>query len=529
MMYDTEKIKKDARKEFSKRWKETESEYPQTYNKRLKEALTQTKTGKAHHIQKTIQQIRQSFLKQGFIEVENPLFVEERDVYRQYGPEAPAILDRCYYLAGLPRPDIGLSDSKLNSIQQLIGEFDHKILQNILRDYKLGRIEGDDLAEEIKKQLKTTTEQAIEIINNFEELKNLKPEPTKTTLRSHMTAAWFPTLEAVQEVEEQPIRLFSIGLRFRKEQRVDASHLRAHYGASCVVLDEDMCLEAGREITARILKPLGFKDFTFEQKEATSTYYANKSEYEVFAKTEVGEDVEIADFGMYSPTALAQYGIKYPVFNAGFGVERILMILNKEKDVRGIMFPQFYKDITLDDKQLASELCVEKEPATEEGSKLAKKIYETAKKHANEASPCEFTAYEGEFLGKKIEVKVVEPEEKTRLLGPACLNKIYIHDGSVAGVPEDVSKLKPRAKEFKEKGIETKIEYLDALSKGFSADIENSIQRGERRYEGQIKMASSATDVNVGISNRALTFIQSRNKQLMLKGPIFMTVRAEVL
>jgi O-phosphoseryl-tRNA synthetase len=37
-----------------------------------------------------------------FRETINPVFIEEEHVYRQFGPEAPAVLDRCFYLAGLP-------------------------------------------------------------------------------------------------------------------------------------------------------------------------------------------------------------------------------------------------------------------------------------------------------------------------------------------------------------------------------------------------------------------------------------------
>ena len=54
----------------------------------------------------------------------------------------------------------------------------------------------------------------------------------------------------------------------------------------------------------------------------------------------------------------------------------------------------------------------------------------------NAPSPCEFIAYEGELLGKNIRVKFVEPEEGTKLLGPAAWNGIYIYDGNIIGVPE---------------------------------------------------------------------------------------------
>ena len=35
-------------------------------------------------------------------------------------------------------------------------------------------------------------------------------------------------------------------------------------------------------------------------------------------------------------------------------------------------------------------------------------------------------AFEGEFLGKDIKVTILEPEDGTKLLGPAAWNNIYI-------------------------------------------------------------------------------------------------------
>jgi len=117
------------------------------------------------------------------------------------------------------------------------------------------------------------------------------------------------------------VKLFSIGLRFRREQKVDATHLRAHYGASCVIMDPDISLDAGKKVSERILDCLSFKDIHFSLKKATANYYAPAKEYEIYSGK-----IEIADCGMYSPVALANYGIEYPVFNIGFGLERILMV-----------------------------------------------------------------------------------------------------------------------------------------------------------------------------------------------------------
>lgn len=526
MIYNTKKIKEDAKKDFFNAWKKTKNSFPKP-NNAFKEKLLKPTNSDPHPIQNTIQKIRSNFLRLGFKEVENPLFVEEQDVYKQYGPEAPAILDRCYYLAGIPRPEIGLSDSKIKKIKTVVPKFDAartQGLKEILRDYKLGRIEGDDLVETIEQRLDLTTEQSTKIISLFDELKNLKAEPTSTTLRSHMTAAWFPTIEALQDKMERPIKLFSIGLRFRREQKVDATHLRAHYGASCAVCDENMEIEAGKAITGEVLKPLGFKEFEYEKKQATSTYYANDSEFEVFAKS--GNDrIEIADIGMYSPIALAQYDIKYPTFNAGFGIERILMIKEGFTDVREAMFPQFYQVVELSDEEIARAIEIDKQPQTEDGKKLSTAIQKTAAKNADATSPCTFQAFSGQFLGKNITVNVIEKEDNTKLLGPAAQNEIFVFNGSIYGVPKQG--FKEKAKEIRDKGLNTKISYLRAISDYLAAGIEQAAQNNKQYYH-QFKMAKSAPDLNIKIAEHALKFIQSKKKELMLKGPIFTAVEVNV-
>lgn len=526
MIYDTKKIKEDAKKDFSKTWKETKGQFPKPSDA-FKEQLLKPSKPEPHPIANMIQTIRSSFLRLGFKEVENPLFVEEQDVYKQYGPEAPAILDRCYYLAGLPRPEIGLSETKITKIKSVVPNFDKgktDSLKEILRDYKLGRIEGDDLVETIAKKLNITTEQSTNILSVFDELRNLKAEPTTTTLRSHMTAAWFPTIAALQDKAQHPIRLFSIGLRFRREQKVDATHLRAHYGASCAVCDENMEIEAGKALAAEIMKPLGFKDFEFERKKATSTYYANESEYEVYAKS-AGKRVEIADIGMYSPIALANYDIKYPVFNAGFGIERMLMIKGGYADVREAMFPQFYQSVELTDQDIARAIEIDKKPQTPEGQKLSTLIQKIALQHGDDASPCSFEVFKGDFLGKKITIRVFEKESGTKLLGPAAVNEIFVYNGSVYGIPPGV--FNDKAKEIKEKGMSTGLAYLRAMSDYFAHGIEEAVKAG-KPYSYQFKAAKSAPDLNIRIAEHALRFIQSKNKELMLKGPLFTEVEMKV-
>jgi O-phosphoseryl-tRNA synthetase len=527
MIYDVKKIKDSAKKDFFTAWKKTKGHFPKP-SARFTESLLKPGKPEPHPIANMTQKIRSNFLRLGFREVENPLFIDEQDVYKQYGPEAPAILDRCYYLAGIPRPEIGLSDSKISKIKNVVPNFDKAkvgTLKEVLREYKLGRIEGDDLVETIEKRLDITTEDSTKILSLFDELKKLKAEATQSTLRSHMTAGWFPTVAALQDKMEMPIKLFSIGLRFRREQKVDATHLRAHYGASCVVCDENMEIEAGKALAAEIMKPLGFKAFEYEKKKATSTYYANDSEYEVYAKSG-SERIEIADIGMYSPLALANYDIKYPTFNAGFGIERILMIKGGFTDVREVMFPQFYQTMELSDEDIARAISVDRQPRTADGKTLSEAIQKAAATDANKESPCRVNAFSGKFLDKKISIDIIEKEAGTKLLGPAALNKIYVYNGGIYGIPKEG--FKEKVKEIKEKGLNTEISYIRAMADYAASGIEESVKNG-KPYSYQFKMAKTAPDINIKIDERALKFIQSKKKELMLRGPLFTQIEMKIL
>jgi len=514
MKFDTKDIKAKAKNDFEKAWLDTAKLLPEKSEKDYSGGI-----GKVHPLHALIQDVRKIFISVGFSEVENPVYVPEEEVYWQYGPEAPVILDRCYYLAGLPRPDIGLGKTETEKIHAINPGINIEKVKELLRGYREGLIEGDNLLEDMVNGLGISTAEAAKIIDIFPAFRELKAVAEKTTLRSHMTAAWFPTLKALADKEEMPLRLFSIGLRFRREQKVDATHLRAHYGASCVIMDPDISLEAGKKVSEKMLERLGFKDINFTLKKATANYYAPGMEYEIFSG-----NVEIADCGMYSPVALANYGIEYPVFNIGFGLERILMIKKKQLDVRELLYPQFYRAISFTDKELAEQITIERKPKTDEGKALACRIFEVARKNASANSPCKYPAYEGRFMEKDIIVSVIEKEEGTKLLGPAALNNIYAYQGGIYGLPEDMSALKKDLSDAKEKGFPASFGFLDALSNQFACDIENAIKEGKSAGIFASKMAKTPGEINISITDSARRFIGGKNQPIALKGPVFMSV-----
>jgi len=496
--FDTGEIKSKAKSNFTDAWIATAKLIPTGTE------ISLARKGKPHLVRELIQKSRQILLNLGFDEVENLTMLPDSDVVKQYGPEARVILDRAFYLAELPRPDIGLSARRIAQLKKIAEEIDIEKLQTILRNYKKGEIEADNLIEELIAGLGITDYQATELLDKvFPEMKELQPVPSNKTLRSHMTATWFHTLAALEDKASFPVALFSVGPRYRNEQREDAQHLRFHHSASIVVMDPEMSLDAGRAITRDVMQQYGFSDIKFETKIATSKYYAPGQEQEVFVNYK-GAWLEIADIGMYSPVALANFDIKYPVFNAGFGIERLGMLIYEIDDVRKLAYPQF--SVTeYSDEEIAKSITCIASPETARGQKIARAIEETARRHKDEIAPCEFSAWKD----KSIEVKVVEKEAGKRLIGPAGFNEICVANGSI------YSDVVPS-------GIHAGINYMRAIAMGAAAAIESS----NDNLTYQVKGIRHLSDLNLQIPEAVREHIEGQQKKIGVAGAVFVTIES---
>ncbi len=497
--FDLNEIKSQAKKNFTEAWVSTGKLIPKGTK------ISLERKGKPHLVRQLIQQSREILLNLGFDEVENPTILPDYDVSKQYGPEARVILDRVFYLAELPRPEIGLSAQKIAQIKEIAGEIETEKLRSILRRYKKGEIEADNLIEELIAGLDITDKQATGLLDKvFPELRKLRPLPSNKTLRSHMTATWFHTLAALQDKAEFPLALFSVGPRYRNEQREDAHHLRVHHSASVVVMAPEVSLDAGREITKDIIQQYGFVDIKFETKTATSKYYAPGQEQEVFINYK-GDWLEVADIGMYSPISLANFDIRYPVFNAGLGIERLAMILYEVDDMRKLAYPQFSVAEYADD-DIAGAITYITSPKTARGKKIAKAIEETAQKCKDEIAPCEFLAWEDD----SIQVKVVEKEAGKRLIGPAGFNEICVANGNI------YSDVIPS-------GTYTGINYMRAIAMGAAALIESS----DESLTYQVKTIKHLSDLNLQIPEAIREYIEGQQKKIGVSGAVFVTIKAQ--
>ncbi|MFX1234675.1 MAG: O-phosphoserine--tRNA ligase [Promethearchaeota archaeon] len=518
MPFDTKKIKQDSKIDYEKAWLDTKSLLQLTGN-----YFNLEKKGKSHLISDFIFDARDMMISLGFEELILPMFVDEHEVYKQYGPEAALILDRLFYLAGLPRPDIGISKEKINLLKKFIPHF-HNIdeLKNIFREYKKGEIEADNLIEAFIERLELKETEATTIIDNvFLELKNLKPIPTNTTLKSHTTALWFIVLKELYKKKNLPLQYFSISPKFRREQRIDATHLYCSNTISLVIMAEEISLEDCQTITSTICEKIGFKSNKLKIKKATSKYYAPQTEFEIFIKHPKTEEwLEIGDGGLYSPVSLAQYNLEYPVFNVGFGVERICMIKSEIDDIRKLVYPYFYEDITFTDEEISGGISYKFIPVTEEGIEIKNAIIQNVLTNKDVESPIEIKVWEGMIKGKKLEVKLWENDQGVKLVGPAALNKVWVKDGNIFGL-DYTKKI--------ENGIDSGKTYLEGIASQVAYNIETLLDQNQISYEYRLKICYRASEVNLVINDKILEYIHSKQKKIDIRGPVFIGLSFNVI
>lgn len=525
MRFNPEEYRKRARENFEQAWHKgpevitppgREQEYPRL----------QYRKAAPHPVFELVNRLRETYLSLGFEEMCNPVIVEEQEVYRQFGPEASAVLDRVFYLGGLERPNQGIGKAELEGIAAITGKevstADEARLRELLQSYKKSAIDGDDLIHATSEALGIDDGVTVEIYERvFSAFRSLEPKSSRSTLRSHMTSGWFLTLSQMWEKHPLPLRLFSVDRCFRREQEEGPTRLMSYHSASCVIAGEDVTNEDGKAVSRALLSSFGYTDFRFQPDEKRSKYYMPGSQTEVYARHPIHDWVEVATFGLYSPSALGEYGIGIPVMNLGLGVERLAMIAYQSDDIRRLSFPQFFPP-DLPDFEIARAVTFREEPVSPAGKHLARAIISAAEVHGQEPGPCSFLASEGEIEGRRVRVYVEEPESGSKLLGPACLNRIYVHNGSVLGVPDT-----DKWKEVRESGVDCGITYLSSVAALAASRIEQAARCGQPVIV-QVKMAKLPSDINVRIEDYAMRFITDRKKKIDLRGPVFLTVRSEL-
>jgi O-phosphoseryl-tRNA synthetase len=287
-------------------------------------------------------------------------------------------------------------------------------------------------------------------------------------------------------------------------------------------LTESIDVRYGKAISQEVLSRVGFKEVRFDRKKVTAKYYAPETEYEVFAKVGGGAWVEVIDFGLYGPIALARYGIEFPVLNIGMGVERIAALLHGFTDIRELSYPQFHGQWVLSDADLARQVSFIEEPKTPAGRELVNSIVSTLETKRDAPSPCEFEAFQGLVGGREVTVKVFEPDPNVRLVGPAGFNEVVVYNASVVGIPQKGMERVELVAKARENGIRTGIRYVDSVARAAASRIEN-----EGAVELRVRMAKLPSDVNLKLSDVGMRYVSSRHGKIDMRGPVFIGVRSE--
>ena len=224
------------------------------------------------------------------------------------------------------------------------------------------------------------------------------------------------------------------------------------------------------------------------------------------------EWLEIGDGGFYSPVSLAQYDIPYPVFNIGFGVERICMIKSEVDDIRKLVYPYFYEGISFSDDEISKSIQYKYLPFTEKGIEIKNAILKFALEKKDENSPIEIKIWEGMIKNNKVAVYIWEKEKNVKLLGPAAFNKIWVKDGNILGL--DPNKIPENA-------IDTNKTYIEGIASEMAYLIESLLDQNVKSYEHRVKMCYRASEVNIKIGDVILEYIHSKQKKIDIRGPIF--------
>ena len=119
MRFNPHDWKEKSRANFERAWHEGPSVVTPPCEDKKYPRLRYT-CAREHPIFETINRLRGIYLSIGFNECENPVIVEESDIYQQFGPEAMAVLDRVFYLGGLPRPNVGIAKKQLDEINEIL-------------------------------------------------------------------------------------------------------------------------------------------------------------------------------------------------------------------------------------------------------------------------------------------------------------------------------------------------------------------------------------------------------------------------
>ncbi|HTX61706.1 MAG TPA: phenylalanine--tRNA ligase subunit alpha [Methanobacterium sp.] len=267
------------------RWKELEfrpydvqAEYPKLY------------PGKMHPLQRTIEKIRDIFIKLGFTESRGTILESafwNFDCLFQPQDHAAREMQDTFYI-------------KVPQMARLPGE---ELVRRVSQVHETGGDTGSEgweyqWDEEVARQ---------------------------SVLRTHTTCVSARFLEDNQP----PLKMFSVGRVFRRET-ITYKHLPEFHQVEGIIASEDINFENLLGIIKEFYHKLGF-EVRFRPAYFPYTYLSTECEIYLPEKESW---IELGGSGMFRPEVLEPLGVETPVAAFGLGIERLAMMLLDITDIR---------------------------------------------------------------------------------------------------------------------------------------------------------------------------------------------------
>jgi phenylalanyl-tRNA synthetase alpha chain len=183
--------------------------------------------------------------------------------------------------------------------------------------------------EDLAKKIKDMHEHGGELPSRGWEYQWNRREAEKAILRTHTTVN---TIGHLAKHPDPPVKVFSIGRVFRREA-LDSTHLPEFQQIEGIVMEEGANLKMLIGILTEFYRRIGFDKVRIRP----GYFPYTEPSLEVEIQFE-GKWLEFGGAGIFRPEVTAPFGVKHPVLAWGLGLERLVMMRYKLKDIRSLYF-----------------------------------------------------------------------------------------------------------------------------------------------------------------------------------------------
>lgn len=488
--------------------------------------------GRSHPLHDGITRLRDLFFGLGFTEMELSYFVPDTDIKKLYGPHSGSILTESYFLSHMKGVHFPPPEDIARAIENVLPGMEQEEVINRLIGLMKNPVNIDDLANGIMVEFQIPPEKGRSLIDVLVREEICELENQRITLRKEMGPPWMPTVKAVQKLSSPPIKIFTIGMGFHHEPVLDAMHLRNHYTASLVILDRSINMDSIKEVLDDIMEGLHIAEHRLDVNPDPSHIFKSDRKFII----RCGE-IKVGECGELSPEVLQSFDIEGAMFLVDLGLEHMIMVSEGYPDIRELLYPQFYSAWSLSDLDIARSIKPIKRPETAIGKIVARAVKKGCLMNRSVKTPARKVLWTGEVYipditeseeslkRHRLKITLENPYAGTTLCGPAFNNQIFVSRGDITGIPvgedEDKNKTGP------DRGIRVKYSYLD----GFALMVGNRVEdllgpgKSESVKSGMVK---NLQDVNLKLDRKAYRFIKSNQRDLDVKGPVFLQVNISI-